>query len=102
MSFDWTVSIGHILTFLGFIFGGFGFVYAMRYEVRRVADGVEAMKGRMQSVENELKKMSDVLVELGRQDERLNAMDRRLDDLQHGRGFVLDGMPRALKSGRDD
>ena len=100
MNFDWTISIGHILTFAGFIFGGLGFVYAMRYEVRRVADGVEAMKERMKSVEKKMDNVSDAMVQIAVQKNELENMGKRIDDLQHGRGFVLDGLPRAIKSGR--
>jgi hypothetical protein len=83
MQFDGTINLGHILTLVGFAFGCLGVAMSLRT--------------RLDSVENELKKMSGVLIELGRQDERLNGIDRRLDDLAHGRGFILE-VPSSVKA----
>jgi hypothetical protein len=83
MQFDGTINLGHILTLVGFAIGCLGVAMSLRT--------------RLDSVENELKKMSGVLVELGRQHERLNAIDRRLDDLAHGRGFILE-VPSSVKA----
>ncbi len=82
MQFDGTINLGHLLTLVGFAFGCVGVAMSLRT--------------RLDSVEHELKKMSGVLIELGRQDERLNGIDRRLDDLTHGRGFILD-LPSSTK-----
>jgi hypothetical protein len=91
IQFDSTVNLGQLITFLGFIIGGVSFVVAVRLKI-------EILHDRMSDVETELKKMTNVMIELGRQDERLNAMDHRLDDLQRGRGFILDGLPTAIRS----
>jgi TolA-binding protein len=83
MQFDLSVRLGEVLTLVGFIATMIGAAYVVREQVK-------SLTNRMVSVETELKKMTDVMVQLGRQDERLNSMDRRIDDLQHGRGFVLE------------
>jgi hypothetical protein len=75
ITFDPSISAGTILTFFGFVVGGLGVVYTLRSEVRGLVD-------RMVDVESELRKMSDVLVAIARQDERLNSVDRRLDSLE--------------------
>lgn len=99
IQFDGTINLGHILTFIGILGVGMGFAFTLRNQINQVANSMSSLGERMKSAEGELKTISGVLVALGRQDERLNAMDRRLDDLQHGRGFVLDALPRAMKSG---
>jgi hypothetical protein len=75
IAFDPTVNLGTVLSFFGFVIGGLGVVFTLRTQVTALAD-------RMGSVEAELKKMSDVLVELGRQDERMSSMDRRLSNIE--------------------
>ena len=75
MTFDATINLGHILTFLGFVIGGLGVAYAMREEVRTLA-------GDMTDVKQELKKLSDVLIALARQDEQFKALTRRLEQLE--------------------
>lgn len=90
MQFDGTINIGHIFTALSLLAAGFFIATSVRVKFQSLETGLE-------SVSAELKKMSGVLVELGRQDERLNGIDRRLDDLTHGRGFIFDP-PGHVKS----
>lgn len=76
IQFDFTVNIGTLFTLVAFIFGGGAFVALVNY--------------RMKVVEDKLDNMKDVMMELARQEERQNSLERRIDDLQHGRGFILD------------
>lgn len=85
VQFDWTVNIGTLFTLITFIFGGGGFVSLVNYRIKQV--------------EQKLGDMKDVLTTLARQDERLNSQERRIDDLQHGRGFILD-MPSRMAGER--
>ena len=98
MTLDWTVNVGHVLTFMGFIGMIFGFVYALRFEVRGLRGAVGTIQDDVRAVETEIKKISEVMVTLARQEERLTAMDRRLEDLRHGHGFVLEGLPKVIRS----
>lgn len=75
IQFDTTVNLGQLVTFLGFVIGGLGVVFALRYDVRNLGT-------RLVSVEEELKKMTDVMVTLARQDEQFKSVNRRLDSLE--------------------
>lgn len=75
IQFDPTINLGHLVTFAGFVIGGLGVVFTLRAEVR-------GLTGRIIDVETELRKMSDVLVTLGRQDEQIKAVHHRLDSLE--------------------
>ena len=79
---EMTISVGNLLTILAFLVGGIGFVYTIRSDVG-------AQGRRLGAVESELRKLSEILVALGRQDERLNAIDRRIDDLRRGEGYII-------------
>jgi hypothetical protein len=69
--FDLTVNLGNVLTIIAFLTGGLGFVYTVRGKV-------EAIAFRLLSFENEIRRLTDILVVQGRQEERMNAMDARL------------------------
>lgn len=75
MNFDFTVNWGHVLTALGMALGALGIVYAIKGDVRIIKAELDAMKGHML-------KLTDALIHIGRQDERLNAHERRLDRLE--------------------
>ena len=96
MTFDATINLGHILTFLGFAFGGLGVIWALKSDVRLLTKELETMTKRLGGLETKWEKVADALTALAVQEVRLNAMDRRMDDLQHGRGFVLD-IPSRIK-----
>jgi aspartyl aminopeptidase len=72
---DWTISVGNILTGMGFVLGAGGIVWALRADVK-------VMSSRLDSIETQVLKIVDVLVHIGRQDERLNSHEKRIDRLE--------------------
>ena len=82
MVIDWTINIGNLLVIGGFLLGGLGFVYTIRADVNSLKGTEVGLAARLVSVETELKKMTDVLISLARQDERLSAQDHRIDHVE--------------------
>lgn len=75
MAFDLTINWGHILTGVGLALGAFGIVYTIRGDISLIKAELDGMKAHML-------KLADALVHIGRQDERLNSHERRLDRLE--------------------
>ena len=75
IGFNPTIDLSSLITFFGFVIGGLGVVFTLRSEVR-------SLSGRMMMMEKELAKMAEILVAIGRQDERLNGLEARLEDLR--------------------
>ena len=73
--FDPTINYGHVLTALSFIIAGSGAYYGIRAELG-------SMDLRVAKIELTLQQLANVLVVSGRQDERLIALERRLDRLE--------------------
>ena len=73
--FDPTINYGHILTAVTFIAAGSGAYYGMRIELHNVDH-------RVAKIENTLQQLANVLVLTARQDERLIAIERRVDRLE--------------------
>lgn len=99
MTFDATINLGHILTFFGFAIGGLGVIWALKSDVRVLARQFGDLGDRLAGLERKWDKVADAMTAIAVQEARLNSLDRRIDDLQHGRGFVLDGLPRVTRSG---
>lgn len=74
--FDRTINYGHILTAISFIIAGMGAYYGMRAELQNVDQ-------RVAKIESTLQQLANVLVLTARQDERLIAIERRVDRLEH-------------------
>lgn len=83
--FDWSVNLGHLLTIGTFIITIAGFIMVMR-------DRVDAMSRRMVNMEIEMKKIVEVLVQQGRLDERMTAIDGRM----LAQGQRIDDLTRKL------
>ncbi len=73
--FDPTINYGHILTVVTFIFAGSAAYYGMKAELHNVDQ-------RVAKIESTLQQLANVVVLTARQDERLNAIERRVDRLE--------------------
>jgi hypothetical protein len=72
---DPTINYGHILTIVSFVIAGVGAYYGMRVEL------VSADQ-RVLKIENTLQQLANVVVLTARQDEKLNAIERRVDRIE--------------------
>lgn len=88
MTFDPTITLGSVLTLAGFVLGGIAFVYAIRSDVVKIGVRESQFRERLAALESDLKKMTDLLVAIARQDERMKAQDYRLDDLGERMGAL--------------
>lgn len=75
ITFDSTINLGQLVTFLGFVIGGLGVVFTLRSQVKELS-------ADMIDVKQELKKLADVMIVLARQDEQFKAFGRRLENLE--------------------
>jgi len=82
MLIDWTINFGHILTIVGFVSGGLVFVLTVRSDVNSIKATEGGVQKRLDAVESDLRKITDVLVAIARQDERLNAHAARILSLE--------------------
>lgn len=73
--FDPTINYGHILTAVSFIIAGAGAYYGMRAELQSVDQ-------RVAKIETTLQQLASVVVLTARQDEKLNAIERRVDRIE--------------------
>lgn len=76
VTFNSSIDLGHILEAVTLLIGFAGIIYTLRGDVK-------ALKGDMITVKSELKKITDVMISIARQDERLAAMDKRINDIVH-------------------
>ena len=74
-TFDNSINIGQLAEVIVFVLAGLKVIYTMRGDVR-------TLKYEMESIQDELKKIGEVLITVARQDERLNSIDHRLEILE--------------------
>lgn len=78
IEFDATINLGNIILALTFlittVLGSIGVVWSLRSDVTSLNKQMTEMNG-------DIKKITEVLVMLGRQDERLTSQSKRIDDV---------------------
>lgn len=92
IQFDWTISIGNILTAIGFVSGCV--IFAMRVRTDVAAVGIKLVnleeklgiqvtdiKGDVKEMRGSMKELATVLITIARQDERMGFMERRIAEL---------------------
>lgn len=88
MTFEPVIKLGDVLTFLVIAASVIGFIWALRGDIRMLSRDVR-VQGR------KIDELGIIVTKQAVQDQRLNDLDRRIEELRHGRGFVqrdLDGM----------
>ena len=78
--FDPTINYGHILTAVSFIIAGTAAYYGMRAELQNVDQ-------RVARIESTLQQLANVVVLTARQDEKLTAIERRVDRIERASAF---------------
>jgi hypothetical protein len=100
MSFNPTIDIGDVVKFVSLLLGAFWFVSKMSGRLDMVTAEIKALENIVKGQTTELAEFSKALLQLARQDERLNAMDRRLEDLSKGRGWQREVEGEYMRTGK--
>jgi hypothetical protein len=82
MALDLTVKLGDLLTLAGFLVGGMGAFFVVRGDLRMLTRTVK-LQGE------ELREMKEVVKIQATQNQRMDFLDRQLEDLRNGIGFKI-------------
>lgn len=103
---DWTIRLGDVLTVVGFLFGGIGVILVMKLDINKIAlklqflgevvqtgaktrdESLASVKQDVKDLGKEIDKLGQVVVLMGRFEERFLALQREVQELRHGRGFI--------------
>ena len=81
-NYDAIIKIG-LLTF-----GVVGFFLALRNDIRSLRGDITNIKESQKSLQEAFGQLNNILTKVAVQDVRLNMIDKKLDELAHGMGFV--------------
>ena len=83
--FDLTVHLGDLITICGFLLGGSFFIFKIQGSLntliaeRHIENEVHASK--FDSIEKELSKISECMIQLAKQEERINSLYDKVEDI---------------------
>ena len=81
MIFDWTMSLGNLMTVVGFFFSGVAFVLFMRSDIMVLANRVTNLEGALRELVQANLAMAEQRGRLQTLDDRVDAISERLDSI---------------------
>lgn len=81
MTFDPSITVGNILTIIALATSAFIFMYRLEGKLMLVVTKQGDFNERLDKIDNELEKLTQVAIEMARQDERIAGQDMRLNML---------------------
>lgn len=88
MIIEYTISIGNIFTILAVLGGAMTFIYTIKNEISLVQSDVRHLEDGQRSLAEAFSQLGKILTAVAVQDSRINMIEKRFDELSHGRGFI--------------
>lgn len=85
---DWNVSVGNLLQIMVIVGGGLWVFFALRADVRVVKHDMANMKQRQDDLNEAFTQLGKILTQVAVQDQRIIAIERTVEELRHGQGFI--------------
>lgn len=85
---DWTVSVGNIIQIVAFLGAGLAMFFAMRADIRVIRHDLGNLKQRQNDLNEAFTQLGKILTQVAVQDQRIVAIEKTVDELRHGQGFV--------------
>lgn len=98
MAIEWSITIGNILTtaltIFGFVGAGMAVFYAQRTAMAVMSERLSILGARMINMETELKKLTDVVVQMAVERERVNALISTVEGLREFQQWAREKLER--------
>lgn len=85
---EYTVSIGNIFTIFSVVGSVMALMYSMKGDITIVKHDIHYLQESHRSLTEAFAQLGKVLTQVAVQDQRLVAMEKRVDELAHGAGFI--------------
>ncbi len=85
---EYSISIGNILTILGVVGSTMALLYSMKGDIVIVKHDIHYLQESHKAFTDAFTSLGKVLTQVAVQDSRINIMERRVDELSHGDGFI--------------
>lgn len=94
---DTTINLGHILQLFAIIGGGVWFLWEMRAKLALLAVKQQDLLVKVDKIDSDVDKLSQVTIQIARQDERINAFERRIEDINTAMATRISEMAEAMQ-----
>jgi DNA repair ATPase RecN len=85
---DFSISIGNIITIFTVVGSVMALMYSMKGDITIVKHDVHYLQQSHKALTEAFAQLGKVLTQVAVQDQRINMVEKRLDELAHGKGIV--------------
>ena len=85
---EYSISVGNILTILGVVGSTMALLYNMKGDIVVVKHDIHYLQESHKALTEAFTSLGKVLTQVAVQDNRINMVEKRVDELSHGEGFV--------------
>lgn len=85
---DYTVSLGNILTIISVVGAVMTFIWTMRGDINIVKNDIRYLQESQKALTEAFSQLGKILTSVAVQDARISMIEKKMDELAHGRGYV--------------
>jgi len=85
---DWTINVGNLITILTIVGGGIFALSNMQNSIISLREDILHIEKRQDSLSEAFNQLGKILTQVAVQDSRLNMIEKNVDELRHGKGFI--------------
>lgn len=85
---DYSVSIGNILTIFSVVGAAVTFIWTMKGDINIVKNDIRYLQESQRSLAEAFSQLGKILTSVAVQDTRLTMIERKIDDMAHGHGYI--------------
>ena len=88
MILEYTISLGSVLQTVVYTAAAVAFFFAMRTDINILKHDMRNLQENQRAMTEALSQLGHVLTRIAVQDNRLIMLEKSIDEVKHGRGFV--------------
>lgn len=88
MMFDWTISVGNILTIVSLVSTVLYMFFTMRTDIKVMRHDISSLEKGQTILNEAFVQLGKILTQVAVQDNRLFMLEKNMDEIKHGQGFV--------------
>ena len=85
---DWTISVGNVFTIFMVVGSTIALLYNMKGDINVVKHDIHYLQQSHKALTEAFAQLGKVLTQVAVQDQRINMLEKRLDELAHGKGLI--------------
>lgn len=85
---EYTVSLGNILTIITVVGAVMTFIWNMKGDINIVKNDVRYLQESQKALTEAFSQLGKILTAVAVQDTRINMIEKKMDELAHGHGYV--------------